>query len=61
MQTSRIFNLVVEEFGVLLRRAIVCFCPRDKGLQCSELSNLKFIATESIVNCENSFPGPSGV
>jgi RNA polymerase sigma factor (sigma-70 family) len=31
------FNLVVEEFGVLLRRAIVRFCPRDKGLQFDEI------------------------
>ena len=31
------FNLVVEEFGVLLRRAIVRFCPRDKGLQFDDI------------------------
>src|SRR6185436_10430851 len=29
--------LVVEEFGVLLRRAIVRFCPRDKGLQFDDI------------------------
>ena len=27
------FNAVVEEFGILLRRAIVRLCPHDKGLQ----------------------------
>src|SRR6185369_17507242 len=31
------FNLVVEEFGVFLRRAIVRFCPRDKGLQFDDI------------------------
>jgi len=31
------FNLVVEEFGMLLRRAIVRFCPRDKGLQFDDI------------------------
>ncbi|HSE19951.1 MAG TPA: RNA polymerase sigma factor [Pyrinomonadaceae bacterium] len=31
------FNLVVEEFGILLRRAIVRFCPRDKGLQFDDI------------------------
>ena len=31
------FNLVVEEFGVLLRRAIIRFCPRDKGLQFDDI------------------------
>jgi|SoiMethySBSTD1v2_1073268.scaffolds.fasta_scaffold13993_3 RNA polymerase sigma-70 factor, ECF subfamily len=31
------FNAVVEEFGVLLRRAIVRFCPRDKGLQFDDI------------------------
>lgn len=31
------FNLVVEEFGLLLRRAIVRFCPRDKGLQFDDI------------------------
>jgi RNA polymerase sigma-70 factor (ECF subfamily) len=31
------FNHVVEEFGVLLRRAIVRFCPHDKGLQFDDI------------------------
>ena len=31
------FNHVVEEFGVLLRRAIIRFCPRDKGLQFDDI------------------------
>ena len=31
------FNALVEEFGVLLRRAIVRFCPRDKGLQFDDI------------------------
>ena len=31
------FNAVVEEFGVLLRRAIVRYCPRDKGLQFDDI------------------------
>lgn len=30
-------NLVVEEFGILLRRAIIRFCPRDKGLQFDDI------------------------
>lgn len=31
------FNTVVDEFGVLLRRAIIRFCPRDKGLQFDDI------------------------
>jgi RNA polymerase sigma factor (sigma-70 family) len=31
------FNAVVEEFGALLRRAIVRYCPRDKGLQFDDI------------------------
>ena len=31
------FNAVVEEFGVMLRRAIVRLCPRDKGLQFDDI------------------------
>ena len=31
------FNAIVEEFGVLLRRAIVRHCPRDKGLQFDDI------------------------
>jgi RNA polymerase sigma factor (sigma-70 family) len=31
------FNAVVEEFGVLLRRAIIRHCPRDKGLQFDDI------------------------
>ena len=31
------FNAVVEEFGVLLRKAIVRFCPHDKGLQFDDI------------------------
>jgi RNA polymerase sigma-70 factor (ECF subfamily) len=31
------FNAVVEEFGVLLRRAIIRFCPRDKGLSFDDI------------------------
>src|SRR5262245_21491034 len=31
------FNAVVEEFGVMLRRAIVRYCPRDKGLQFDDI------------------------
>ena len=31
------FNAVVEEFGVLLRRAIVRLCPHDKGLQFDDI------------------------
>src|ERR1044072_6457947 len=31
------FNLVVEEFGVLLRRAIVRLCPHDRGLQFDDI------------------------
>ncbi len=31
------FNAVVEEFGVVLRRAIVRMCPRDKGLQFDDI------------------------
>lgn len=31
------FNLVVEEFGILLRRAIIRVCPRDKGLQFDDI------------------------
>jgi RNA polymerase sigma-70 factor (ECF subfamily) len=39
-QTSDVeerFNAVVEEFGVLLRRAIIRLCPRDKGLQFDDI------------------------
>src|SRR6185503_17737732 len=31
------FNLVVEEFGRLLRRAIVRLCPHDKGIQFDDI------------------------
>jgi RNA polymerase sigma-70 factor (ECF subfamily) len=31
------FNAVVEEFGTLLRRAIVRFCPHDKGLHFDDI------------------------
>ena len=31
------FNAVVEEFGVMLRRAIVRLCPHDKGLQFDDI------------------------
>jgi len=31
------FNAVVDEFGVLLRRAIVRLCPHDKGLQFDDI------------------------
>jgi RNA polymerase sigma factor (sigma-70 family) len=31
------FNAVVEEFGILLRRAIVRLCPHDKGLQFDDI------------------------
>lgn len=31
------FNTVVDEFGMLLRRAIIRFCPRDKGLQFDDI------------------------
>jgi len=31
------FNMVVEEFGMQLRRAIIRFCPRDKGLQFDDI------------------------
>lgn len=31
------FNAVVEEFGLLLRRAIVRLCPHDKGLQFDDI------------------------
>jgi RNA polymerase sigma factor (sigma-70 family) len=31
------FNALVEEFGALLRRAIVRLCPRDKGLQFDDI------------------------
>ena len=31
------FNAVVEEFGILLRRAIVRYCPHDKGLQFDDI------------------------
>jgi RNA polymerase sigma factor (sigma-70 family) len=31
------FNAVVDEFGVLLRRAIIRLCPRDKGLQFDDI------------------------
>ena len=31
------FNAVVEEFGILLRRAIVRFCPPDRGLQFDDI------------------------
>jgi RNA polymerase sigma factor (sigma-70 family) len=31
------FNAVVEEFGILLRRAIIRFCPQDKGLQFDDI------------------------
>ncbi|HEU4835167.1 MAG TPA: RNA polymerase sigma factor [Pyrinomonadaceae bacterium] len=37
VETEERFNLVVEEFGMLLRRAIVRFCPRDKGLQFDDI------------------------
>jgi RNA polymerase sigma-70 factor (ECF subfamily) len=37
VELEELFNLVVEEFGVLLRRAIVRFCPRDKGLQFDDI------------------------
>ena len=31
------FNAIVEEFGQFLRRAIVRFCPHDKGLQFDDI------------------------
>ncbi|HEX6046408.1 MAG TPA: RNA polymerase sigma factor [Pyrinomonadaceae bacterium] len=31
------FNAVVDEFGVMLRRAIVRLCPHDKGLQFDDI------------------------
>lgn len=31
------FNAVVEEFGILVRRAIVRLCPHDKGLQFDDI------------------------
>lgn len=31
------FNAIVEEFGMLLRRAIVRHCPRDKGLEFDDI------------------------
>ena len=31
------FNEVVDEFGVMLRRAIVRLCPHDKGLQFDDI------------------------
>jgi RNA polymerase sigma-70 factor (ECF subfamily) len=31
------FNAVVEEFGTLLRRAIVRYCPHDKGLHFDDI------------------------
>ena len=31
------FNAIVEEFGVLLRKAIVRLCPHDKGLQFDDI------------------------
>src|SRR5215510_15698921 len=31
------FNAVVDEFGVLLRRAIVRLCPHDRGLQFDDI------------------------
>jgi RNA polymerase sigma-70 factor (ECF subfamily) len=31
------FNAIVEEFGVLLRRAIVRLCPHDRGLQFDDI------------------------
>jgi RNA polymerase sigma factor (sigma-70 family) len=31
------FNAVVEEFGIVLRRAIVRLCPHDKGLQFDDI------------------------
>ena len=46
------FNLVVEEFGVLLRRAIVRFCPRDKGLQFDDIEQEARLRLWRALQCE---------
>ena len=37
VEIEKQFNAVVEEFGILLRRAIVRLCPHDKGLQFDDI------------------------
>jgi len=37
LEVEERFNAVVEEFGTLLRRAIVRFCPHDKGLHFDDI------------------------
>jgi len=46
------FNLVVEEFGMLLRRAIVRFCPRDKGLQFDDIEQEARLRLWRALQCE---------
>jgi RNA polymerase sigma factor (sigma-70 family) len=46
------FNLVVEEFGVLLRRAIVRLCPRDKGLQFDDIEQEARLRLWRALQCE---------
>jgi len=46
------FNLVVDEFGVLLRRAIVRFCPRDKGLQFDDIEQEARLRLWRALQCE---------
>jgi len=37
VEVEKKFNQIVEEFGQFLRRAIVRFCPHDKGLQFDDI------------------------
>ena len=37
VEVEQRFNALVEEFGVMLRRAIVRYCPRDMGLQFDDI------------------------
>jgi len=52
VETEERFNLVVEEFGVLLRRAIVRFCPRDKGLQFDDIEQEARLRLWRALQCE---------